>query len=444
MYDETIAAIATAPGEGAISIIRISGKKSFEIAGAVFSGKVETYASHTAHLGKIFSKSGSVIDEVLLLVMHEGKSYTGEASVEIMCHGGSFITQKVLARILEAGARAARPGEFSLRAFKNNRIDLAQAEAVQELIAAKNELALKAASDQLQGRLSILVKDIQKCITDITAIIEAWVDYPEEGLEFASSEELLEMLHETKGKLSKLATTFHDGALLNKGSTLCLLGAPNVGKSSLMNALLDQERAIVTDIAGTTRDLLHEELLLEGMPFRLLDTAGIRETDEIIEKEGIARSKKAASSADLVLILLDISRHLTDDEKTLIQTYPNAVIIWNKVDLPHEDPPFPGILISAKSKDGIALLKKAIVDRIWKNRLPDKEQIILTKERHFLAVNEAIACIDAVISGFNQNISPEFLAFDLRLALKALADIIGTNVTEDILGAIFAKFCVGK
>lgn len=444
MYDETIAAIATPPGEGAISIIRISGKKSFAIAGAIFSGKVESYASHTAHLGKIFAKDGSVIDEVLLLVMHEGRSYTGEASIEINCHGGSFITQKVLARVLEAGARAARPGEFSLRAFKNNRIDLAQAEAVQELIAAKNELALKAASDQLQGRLSILVKEIQLSITDITAIIEAWVDYPEEGLEFATSDEILEMLQETKKKLQNLSTTFHDGAFLNKGSTLCLIGSPNVGKSSLMNALLDQERAIVTDIPGTTRDLLQEELYIQGMPFRLVDTAGIRKTEEIIEKEGIQRSKKAASGADLVLILLDISRPLTEEEKELIKTYPNALLIWNKVDLNHEPPLFPGIEISAKSGKGLAELKKAIVDQIWKNKLPNKEEIILTKERHFLAVNEAISSIDTVILGFHQNISPEFLAFDLRLALKALADIIGTNVTEDILGAIFAKFCVGK
>ncbi|MBM3193644.1 MAG: tRNA uridine-5-carboxymethylaminomethyl(34) synthesis GTPase MnmE [Chlamydiae bacterium] len=444
MYDETIAAIATPPGEGAISIVRISGKKSFDIASAIFSGHVETYASHTAHFGKIFSKDGAVIDEVLLLVMHEGKSYTGEASVEINCHGGSFITQKVLARVLEAGARAARPGEFSLRAFKNNRIDLAQAEAVQELIHAKNELALKAASDQLQGRLSILVKEMQLSITDITAIIEAWVDYPEEGLEFATNEEILDMLHETKKKLENLSKTFHDGATLNRGSTLCLIGAPNVGKSSLMNALLDQERAIVTDIPGTTRDLLHEDLFIEGMPFRLLDTAGIRKTHEIIEKEGIERSKKAARGADLVLILLDISRPLTEEEKLLLETYPNALIIWNKVDLSYETPLFPGIKISAKSRKGLSELKKEIVNRIWKNRLPDKELIILTKERHFLAVNEAINCIDAVILGFHQNISPEFLAFDLRLALKALAEIIGTNVTEDILGAIFAKFCVGK
>jgi tRNA modification GTPase len=444
MRDDTIAAIATAPGEGAISIIRISGKNAFSIAGEIFSGDVNSYASHTAHLGKIFSKSGLVIDEVLLLVMHEGKSYTGEASVEIMCHGGSFITQKVLARVLEAGARAAGPGEFSLRAFKNNRIDLAQAEAVQELIAAKNEQALQAASDQLQGRLSILIKELQKCLTDITAIIEAWVDYPEEGLEFASESELLEMLTSAKEKMIRLAHTFHDGALLNVGKSICLLGAPNVGKSSLMNALLEQERAIVTPIAGTTRDILHEELRIEGIPFQLFDTAGIRETEEVIEMEGIARSQTTAKNSDLVLVLLDITRKLTSDEEALLHNYPNALIVWNKADLPHSPQERKGIKISAKCKIGLDDLKQEIIKRIKNHQVIDKEQITLTKERHFAALNEAINSIQLVLSGFENQISPEFLAFDLRQSLKALGSIIGTNVTEDILGAIFAKFCVGK
>ncbi len=438
---DTIAAIATAPGEGAISIIRISGKDAFEIADAIFSGNVLTYPSHTAHLGRILSKSGAMIDEVLLLVMREGRSYTGEASVEIMCHGGSFITQKVLARVLEAGARGAEPGEFSLRAFRNNRIDLAQAEAIQSLIMAKNELALQAASDQLQGRLSILIKDIQVSLTDITSIIEAWVDYPEEGLEFASEEELFEMLLIIKQKMSKLANTFHDGALLQRGSTLCLLGAPNVGKSSLMNALLDQDRAIVTNIPGTTRDLLHEELLIQGMPFRLFDTAGVRDTEEVIEKEGILRSKQAADQADLVMILLDVTREISPDEELLMQTYPNALIIWNKVDL--APPQSFGIAVSAKCKTGLDALKQEIIRRTWKDKLLDKDQITLTKERHFSLIQEAINVVNTVMNGLG-TISPEFLAFDLRCALRALSGIIGTNVTEDILGAIFAKFCVGK
>ncbi len=444
MNEDTIAAIATAPGEGAISIIRVSGKNSFTIVGEIFSGDVKSYASHSAHLGRILSKSGQIIDEVLLLVMHEGRSYTGEASCEIMCHGGSFITQRVLARVLEAGARAAGPGEFSLRAFQNNRIDLAQAEAVQELIAAKNMLALQAASDQLQGRLSILIKDLQQKLTDITSIIEAWVDYPEEGLEFATNDELLEMLLSTKEQMTSLANTFHDGALLNQGRTLCLLGAPNVGKSSLMNALLDQERAIVTNIAGTTRDTLSEELRIDGMPFKLIDTAGIRETDELIEKEGIIRSKKAASSSDLILILLDATKTLSENELSMLKTYPNALIIWNKTDLPHPPLPLPGIEISATTKAGLPLLKNEITNHLWKSKLQDKDQILLTKERHFSALTDSIAFINTVITGFKNNTSPEFLAFDLRQALRSLSTIIGTNVTEDILGAIFAKFCVGK
>jgi tRNA modification GTPase len=444
MRSETIAAIATAPGEGAISIIRISGKDSFDIANKIFTGDVHSYTSHTAHFGKILANDGSILDEVLLLVMHEGRSFTGEASVEIMCHGGTFITRKVLARVLEAGAKAANPGEFSYRAYKNKKIDLAQAEAIQELIHAKNELALKSASDQLQGRLSILVKDLQKRITDITAIIEAWVDYPEEGLEFATENEIVQMLFDTKEKMIHLKSTFYDGSLLHKGLSLCLLGAPNVGKSSLMNALLDEDRAIVTSIAGTTRDLLSEELLIEGISFRLLDTAGIRQTDEIIEKEGISRSKKAADNADLVLILLDLSREITEEELDLIKSYPDAILVWNKKDLPHKKPPFNGIEISAKEKIDVEVLKKSIKEKVFNKKHIDKEQVIITKERHFKALNDATDCIDKVLSGFEVSISPEFLAFDLRQALKALSEIIGTNVTEDILGAIFAKFCVGK
>jgi tRNA modification GTPase len=444
MRQETIAAIATAPGEGAISIIRVSGKDAFEIVNKIFTGNIFSYASHTAHFGRILATDGSIIDEVLLLVMHEGRSFTGEASIEINCHGGSFITRKVLARVLEAGAKAAMPGEFSYRAYKNKKIDLAQAEAIQELIHAKNELALKSASDQLQGRLSILVKDLQKCITDITAIIEAWVDYPEEGLEFATESEIVEMLETTKEKMRRLKETFYDGASFNKGLTLCLLGAPNVGKSSLMNALLDEDRAIVTSIAGTTRDLLSEELLIEGMPFRLLDTAGIRETEEVIEKEGILRSKKAAEKADLVLILLDLSREITKEELELIDAYPDAILVWNKKDLPHKKPSINGIFISAKEKIDVDHLKKMIKEKVWNKTHIDKDQVIITKERHFKALNDAIESLDKVLEGFETGISPEFLAFDLRQSLKALSEIIGTNVCEDILGAIFAKFCVGK
>lgn len=443
MKKETIAAICTPLGEGGISVIRISGPEALDIANKIFTGNVHSYLSHTAHLGKILSKSGLVIDEALLLVMHEGRSYTGEATVEIMGHGGLLVTQKVLARVLEAGAVAAGPGEFTFRAFQNGKIDLTQAEAIQELIGAKNERALIAAEKQLSGALSIKIKDLQKSLTDIAAIIEAWVDYPEEGLEFATEEEILEMMERIRNKIDNLAKTFHDGKRIAQGINLCLLGSPNVGKSSLMNALLGYNRAIVTPIAGTTRDLLSEDLRIQGFHFSLIDTAGLRATEEIVEIEGIRRSKKAAEEADILLILLDATRVPSDEELELLQTYPEALIVWNKIDLPHTLP-FPGVLISAKNHDGIDALKEAIVEKVWKGSLPDQEEILITKERHFLALQNASSFIETIICALRSKTSPEFIVSDIRGALKELSLIIGTNITEDILGAIFSKFCVGK
>ena len=441
---ETIAAICTPPGMGALSVIRLSGKEAFLYAEQIFSGKVSSYPSHTAHVGKILAASGEVIDEVVLLVMYEGRSFTGENTVELMCHGGVHVTQKVLARVFEVGARAANPGEFTERAYRNGRIDLAQAEAIQELIAAKNDQALLAAEKQLSGRLSISIKDLQKTITDITAILEAWVDYPEEGLEFATKEEILDHLERTKGKMARLMESFYDGKKVVQGASLCLLGSPNVGKSSLLNALLNEERAIVTDIPGTTRDLLHEELRIKGYTFRLTDTAGIRETAEIIEEEGIKRSQKAAEKADLVLLILDATREISVEEKRWIKEFPKALVVYNKADLPHLPPSHPGVVISAKEHQGLEELKEAIVTLAYPSVETHNDQILLTQERHFLALKNATSSLCTVIQGLKTEISPEFLVFDLRSSLKELSQILGTNITEDILGAIFEKFCVGK
>jgi len=441
--NETIAAICTPPGEGGISVIRISGSDAYEIANKIFTGDVFSYRSHTAHLGKILSNTDHVLDEVLLLAMEEGKSYTGEATIEIMGHGGMLLTQKVLARILESGARPAGPGEFTLRAYRNGNIDLAQAEAIQALIGAKNERALNAAEKQLSGKLSVKIRDLQKCLTDIAAIIEAWVDYPEEGLEFASLSEIIEMVQNIHTKIDKLILTFHDGKRITQGISLCLLGSPNVGKSSLMNALLNSDRAIVTPIPGTTRDLLSEELRIGGYHFTLTDTAGIRSTEELVEIEGIRRSKKAAQDSDIILIVLDATKPLSDEEQSLIDQHKDAIIVWNKIDLPHTSPSS-GIKISAKNFSGIDTLKTALQERIKNGIISDKDEIIITQERHFLALKNASRFIKTIITSLQTDISPEFIVSDIRGALKELSQIIGTNITEDILGAIFSKFCVGK
>lgn len=444
--EETIAAVITAPGEGAVAGIRISGPQACSIGKMIFSGPVETYPSHSAHYGKVVSSTGETLDTVLFLLMRAPRSYTGEDTVEIFCHGGTLVKERLLKRIFEAGARPARPGEFSLRAFLNGKLDLAQAEAVQHLIAAKSELAFNSAQHQLEGKLSEKIRTFQKKLTEISAIVEASVDFPEEGLEFASREELVASLELLCENMSHLQQTFHEGRFLHEGLSLCLLGAPNVGKSSLMNALLGKERAIVTSIAGTTRDLIEEELRFAGFHFRLIDTAGIRETGEIVEQEGIRRSQLAMERADLILLLLDASRPLAEEDRKLLHTVSpsKTILIWNKTDL--SLPPEPldtALLISAQKGHGLDALKQAIQEKIWKNG-PPQDDVILTQLRHYQALTQAIQLCQTAAQALRTHISPEFITADLRSALQELGTIIGANVTEDILSAIFSKFCLGK
>lgn len=446
MSEKPIAAIATAPGEGAIAIVRISGKGSFDIADSIFSKPTQNFKSHTAHYGNILAADGEILDSVLLLLMRAPNSYTGEDSVEISCHGGSLVTRRVLQRVFEAGARAAKPGEFSLRAFLNGKIDLAQAEAVQELIAAKSELALLGATQQLQGALSNKIKAFQSELTEMAAILEAWVDFPEEDLEFAGMDEITQAIEKSALSMKKLTETFHDGKALHEGFSLCLLGSPNVGKSSLMNALLGKERAIVTEIAGTTRDLLEEDFRLGALHFKLIDSAGIRETEEIVEQEGIRRSKNAMKEADLVLLLLDASQPLSPSDEKLLATCPKekTLPIWNKIDIQSPKENREWLQVSAKKGEGLDSLKEAIEKLIWKNGAPSKEEVLITKLRHHEALNSAINHLERVIAGLKSGISAEFVSSDMRAALNDLGEIIGTNVTEDILSSIFSKFCLGK
>lgn len=447
---ESIAAIATAPGEGGVAIIRISGETAFAIADALFDGPVSSFASHHAHYGAILDDRGTVVDRVLLLPMRAPRSYTGEDTVEIHCHGGSLLTRKILELTIDAGARLAEAGEFTQRAYLNGKLDLAQAEAVQELIAARNTLALTAASSQLEGTLSVHIRTLQDRLTHVAAILEAWVDFPEEGLEFASREELTTELKSIQNSMEHLSATFHDGKLLREGLTLCLAGRPNVGKSSLMNQLLTRDRAIVTPIAGTTRDLLEDELTLGGLNLRLIDTAGIRDSEELIEKEGIRRSRRAMEEADLILLLLDLTQGLTPTDQELIEQLNGraAVVIWNKVDLPHAPPPqisWPHVVtLSAQQGIGIDTLKKSIDTAIWQDGPPEHGEVLVTKLRHKEALDRAISYCLNLVEGLTQDHSPEFLAADVRQCLIELGQIIGSDITEDILSEIFSTFCVGK
>jgi tRNA modification GTPase len=448
---ETIAAIATPPGEGGVAIIRISGNEALSVAAKIFSGPVFSYRTHTAHFGQINNSKGEHVDDVLLLVMLGERSYAGETTVEIHCHGGGIITRRVLEAVLDAGARAALPGEFTFKAFMNGKIDLAQAEAVQELICAKNERALDAAEKQLQGALSKKISSFQSVLTQTAAILEAWVDFPEEGLEFATMEEIREGLESIVTEMEALAATFHDGKILHDGLSLCLIGCPNVGKSSLMNALLDKNRAIVSPVPGTTRDVLEAGIRLNGIHLKLSDTAGIREADEMIEQEGIRRSKEAMLEADLILLVLDSSKTLDKQDHDLLNLVPKAktILVWNKIDIAQEAPrPFLDFAhvtaISAKNRDGLEELRQTIDSVIWKNGPPSKEEIVITNIRHKESLSQAIQAIRHVMKGLETGLSPEFLTPDMRLSLTELGKIIGADITEDILSAIFSKFCIGK
>lgn len=443
--NDVIVAIATPPGVGALTIVRLSGRDVFDIVHSFFKKDLSKFETHTAHFGRILEKNGEVIDEVLLLIMRDKKSFTGENSVEIICHGNPLIAQKIMRRAIDCGARAAEGGEFSRRAYSNGKVDLLQAEAIKEMIHAKNERALKEASKQLGGSLSIYIKDLQQCFIDLLSIIEVHIDYPEEGIEEAAKTEILSMIQTTKQKIDTLLKTFHDGKKLFLGHNIAIIGAPNAGKSSLLNTLLEENRAIVTSIAGTTRDTIEEEIEIDGHNLKFIDTAGIRESTDEIEIVGIEKSREVQKQADLTLLLVDISENISSEVQDLYKKAKNVLVVYNKVDL--EIPKNPlnvqnPIYISAKEKKGLEELKKALIKKLNFNQKDNTP--LITKERHFGSLNHAKESLLEIEGKINSSQFVELLAFDLREGLQHLSDIIGIDVTEEILGGIFSKFCVGK
>lgn len=440
---ETIAAIATAPGEAGIAVVRISGKDALAVGDKIFSKSVSQIKSHTVHYGKVV-QDREVIDDVLLLIMRAPRSFTGEDTVEIHCHGG-LASKKVLECCIRAGAKPASPGEFSFKAFINGKIDLAQAEAIQSKIGARNEIAYSTAQDQLEGRLSQKISSLQSRLTDIAAIFEAWVDFPEEDLEFAPFEEVIKTLQNAMLEIKQLINTFDQGRVLHEGVAVSLIGSPNVGKSSLMNALLGKDRAIVSSVPGTTRDLVEDDLRINSLHLRLIDTAGIRDTSEAIEEEGIRRSKKAIERSDIVLYILDVTSPDIDFDLPPEKT----IAVWNKIDLAHERPlpqlPFTAVVeVSAQKGIGLDALQEAIDRHIMKNGAPRPGEVMITSLRHKNALVEAYSHCEKVVEGLKHNQSAEFVSFDMRAALQALGTIIGKNITEEILTSVFSKFCIGK
>ncbi|MFZ4773033.1 MAG: tRNA uridine-5-carboxymethylaminomethyl(34) synthesis GTPase MnmE [Chlamydiia bacterium] len=443
----TIAAIATPPGDGGVGIIRLSGPEAVILANQIVLFDLINGKTHQIYFTKAIDLEGRMIDEVLVFKMVAPRSFTGEDVVEIQCHGGQLICKKILAAAIQAGAELALPGEFTKLAFMNGKIDLAKAESIQLLIHAKNEAALKAAKNQLEGQLSTKVLSFQEELFYLAAILEAWVDYPEEGLEFMTMEEFTYRLRLVRQKIADLKDTFHRGRTLNTSTKLCLVGAPNVGKSSLLNALMQKERAIVTPIAGTTRDLIEGEVVIGGHHFTLIDTAGIRYTDEVVEQEGIRRSLQAKEESDLALLIFDASRPLTPFEEDLLANYDQkkTAVIFNKMDLAHPENKLEGILVSAKTLEGIDQLQEFFLSWIEKqNGRLSKEEVILVQERHFEAVKKALEYLDIVEQGLLLDIGGELVVMDIKAAIHSLAEIIGRNVTEEVLNQIFNNFCVGK
>ena len=449
---ETIAAIATPIGEGGISVIRLSGSNAISLAEKCFFGKkISEQQSHTAHFGKIRNSNGVIIDEVVLTLFKSPRSYTGEDTVEISCHGGVLVTQAVLETILKTGARSAEPGEFTYRAFLNGKLELSQAEAVADLIHAKSKKAVEAANQQLSGELGKMVSNFRQQIIDATAMIELELDFVEEDVEFANRDQLIHLLTEVSNSIDELLATYEAGRIIKDGVKTVFVGSPNAGKSTLLNTILGQERAIVTEIAGTTRDTIDADWSHDGLLFKLIDTAGIRETRDVIEAEGVRRSKYAINTADLIIYLKDLSTVLEQEEKLAFEEMKKLVespllVIGTKSDLPesNESNLSFDLKISAKNGTHIQALKSLMKEKALENKHYDASSLLITSSRHKDALEKTQESVLGALTMIQQGESGDFLALNLRSALHFLGTITGEITNEDILDSIFSRFCIGK
>jgi tRNA modification GTPase len=447
--EDTIAAVATPSGVGAISIIRVSGPDSFKAADHIFKGKgkIADAATHTIHYGRIVSKNDELIDDVLISVFRTPHSYTGEDSIEISTHGNPFIAEKILKLLAQNGIRMAEPGEFTRRAFMNGRLDLAQAEAVIDVINSRTEASLKGSRSQLDGFLSAKVKQLRESIINASSFIELELDFAEEDIEFINHDELLIRIDNITSEIDKLLASYSFGRIIKDGVNVALVGMPNVGKSSLLNYMLKESRAIVSAIPGTTRDVIREELSIDGILFRLFDTAGIRISEDEIEIEGVARSREAIKSADVILFLNDIQNGLNTglyDEIALLAGKEKILTVVNKIDLPHGSKFKADVCISALTGEGISSLFSKLKEKALGTSTYSEKSAVVSNLRHYECLKKAKENLMAARESVTGRYSGEFIAVDLRGAATSLSEIIGEVTTDDILNNIFMKFCIGK
>ncbi len=456
--DDTIAAIATPVGIGGISVIRISGGSSFSVTDLLFKGSapVREAQANTIHFGSIVDPvSRETVDTVLVSVFRNPHSFTGEDVVEISSHGGYFVSQKILGLLYQSGVRPSEPGEFTLRAFLNGKLDLAQAEAVADLIHSKTEKSHKASIDQLKGKLSGKVKTLRDEILSICSLLELELDFSQEGIELADKSQVLNKLSVAEEAIRTLAASYREGKVIKEGINVALVGKPNAGKSSLLNILLEEERAIVSEIPGTTRDTIEESVELDGVAFVFHDTAGLRESEDFIEKEGIKRTSRAIENSDVVILLVDGSKDIDSDElglyNELILKYSpskSIMVVFNKSDIKNNDvvldvAPEP-IWISCKNHDGIIEFKRKLVHLTIPHHDSTVSSVMITNARHKEALDKALLSIQSAKMTIDKGLGGDFAAVDLRSALNYLGEIIGITTPEDILNNIFSRFCIGK
>ena len=444
--DDTICAIATGGNESAIAVVRVTGDNAIKFTNSIFSKNLINVSSHSIHYGDII-ENNEIIDEVLISVFKKNNSFTGEETTEISCHGSIYIQEKIIQSLVSSGCRLAKPGEFSMRAFKNGKIDLSQAESIADLISSKSKAEQQVAIQQLKGGVSNQLKILRTQLIDFASLIELELDFSEEDVEFADRNKLKNLLYDIKNEIELLIDSFKTGNAIKNGIPVTIIGSPNAGKSTLLNSLLNEDKAIVSEIAGTTRDIIEDKLIINGVMFRFIDTAGIRKTDNKIENIGIDKAIENMNKSNIIIQLIDSTENVDKQIKKLNKlsnnTIASKIIAINKIDIKNNTSVDKAIYLSAKKNIGIDTLKEKLIELSSINKLSNQTTII-TNTRHLQELKKTREEVNLIISALDNNISSEFIASNIREALNHLGSITGNITNDTLLKNIFSKFCIGK